>query len=212
MITTMWGLLVAYVLGSIPTGYLVGRWVKGVDIRQHGSGNVGASNVLRVVGRRWGIIVLVFDIFKGWLAVTLVYSLTLQSDIAATALVGKLALGFAAICGHNWTIFLRFKGGKGVATTCGVFLSVVPEAAGAALLVWALVVALTRFISAASISAAWSCPLWIWLFYRSDVNFHVLLVVSFLIPVLICYTHRSNLRRLLHGTENQIGGKVKKTD
>jgi len=210
MVSTLWGLILAYLMGSIPTGFVVAKVVKGIDIREQGSGNVGASNVYRVVGARWGLLVLAVDILKGWVAVVVLYHLLLETGSTSLALVRKLVLGFAAIAGHNWTVFLRFKGGKGVATTCGVFLSIVPSAVACAMVVWVGVVSVSKYISVGSMGAALSCPLWIWIFYRGSENFYILLSASFLIPILIMYTHRSNIRKLMKGTESKIPSFKKK--
>ena len=211
MIATLSGLLVCYLIGSIPTGYLAARAVKGIDIRKHGSGNMGATNVFRVLGPAWGIAVLLIDITKGFIAITVIYPIFMEfGGEYSSELLAKLIFGFAAIAGHNWTIFLSFKGGKGVATTCGVFLAIAPYAVLCALLVWIAAVLVTKYISVASITAAVTCPLWIWLIYKEDDNFTALISMSFLVPVLIIYTHRANIKRLRTGTEHKINDSSKR--
>lgn len=210
MITGFFGLALAYFLGSVPTGFLTAKWIKKIDIRKHGSGNMGATNVFRVVGAKWGVFVMAADIFKGYLAVTALYPLFFGDLYGTSALVAKMALGFAAVAGHNWTVFLKFKGGKGVATTCGVFMAIAPLSTLCALAVWFVMVWRTKYISVASIAAAATCPGWIWLFYRSDIAFSILFSVSILIPVLIIYTHRPNIVRLKAGTEPKITDRSKR--
>ncbi|MBI4431384.1 MAG: glycerol-3-phosphate 1-O-acyltransferase PlsY [Candidatus Omnitrophica bacterium] len=210
MISAFMGLGLAYLLGSIPTGYITAKLVKKIDIRKYGSGNMGATNVFRVMGTRWGLFVLAFDIFKGFLAVVFLVPLFFDESQGTAALVFRMSLGFAAVAGHNWTLFLKFKGGKGVATTCGVFLAIATPAVLCAILVWILTVWRTKYISVASIVAAATCPAWIWLFYRYDVSFALLFAVSALIPLLIIYTHRPNISRLKAGTEPKITDRSKR--
>ena len=187
------GVAVSYLLGSLPTGYLVGKFVRRIDIRQHGSGSVGATNVCRVVGKRWGIGVLVIDILKGFLAVSL-----------APSFLNALIFGIAAIIGHTWTVWLRFRGGKGVATSLGVFLGITPGATLAAIGVWMLVFAWKRYVSLASLSTAMSFPLWVFCFNRNQDFFTALFPMSFVLTVFIFYTHRENIQRLRTGTEKKI--------
>src|SRR3990167_3066370 len=117
MITGFFGLVLAYLLGSIPTGFLTAKLLKKIDIRKHGSGNMGATNVFRVIGPKWGIFVMIADILKGYFAVTALHPLFFGDPYGVSSLVTRMALGFSAVAGHNWTVFLGFKGGKGVATT-----------------------------------------------------------------------------------------------
>lgn len=209
--SVLWAAGLAYLLGSFPTGYLVGRWVRGVDIRKHGSGNVGASNVFRVVGLRWGLVVLAVDILKGWVAVSVLYPLFSATPnlVTQAELFSRIAVGFSAIAGHNWTVFLRFKGGKGVATTCGVFLAILPRVVLSALLIWIVVVSVYKYISLASICAALSCPLWVWAYHRHDDLFGPYFLIAWFVPVLIVFTHRSNIARLCAGSEHKITDRKK---
>ncbi len=210
MITGFFGLVLAYVLGSVPTGFLTAKVLKKIDIRKHGSGNMGATNVFRVVGAKWGIFVMAADIFKGYAAVAALHPLFFGDSYGVSLLVTRMTLGFAAVAGHNWTIFLGFKGGKGVATTCGVFMAIAPASTLCALAVWFLVVWRTKYISLASIVAAATCPGWIWLFYRNEIAFSILFGVSIFIPILIIYTHRPNIARLKAGTESKITDRSKR--
>ena len=118
--------VLAYLIGSIPTAYILGKVIKGIDIRNYGSGNVGATNVFRVIGKKWGVLALFLDIIKGTIPVLLLFNLIVEDF--STVLYAQLLIGFFAVCGHNWTIFLKFKGGKGVATTAGVICAVFPKA------------------------------------------------------------------------------------
>ncbi len=195
-------LIVSYLLGSIPTAFLVGGAVKKIDIRKYGSGNVGATNVFRVVGKKWGIAVLIFDALKGALAVFLVPRFFSQTS--ASLFLTSLLCGIAAIAGHTWTIWLGFKGGKGVAASAGVFLALAPKAAGTALLVWILIFSLKRYVSLASIVTAVTFPLWVVLFYRNEDKFRVLFPTGILLAVFILYTHRSNIQRLKSGSEKKL--------
>ena len=202
MISLSFSIILSYFLGSIPTAFLVGRGLKGIDIRKYGSGNVGATNVFRVVGKRWGIAVLVFDALKGGLATTLVPRFFPQAF--ASPFLASLLCGIAAISGHTWTVWLGFKGGKGVATSAGVFLALAPKAAGTALLVWILVFSWKRYVSLASIVTALTFPLGIFCFYRRGDTFSVLFPTGLLLAAFILYTHRANLQRLKGGTEKKL--------
>ncbi|HWL52561.1 MAG TPA: glycerol-3-phosphate 1-O-acyltransferase PlsY [Chthoniobacteraceae bacterium] len=186
--------LAGYLLGSIPFGFLVAR-MRGIDIRQHGSGNIGATNVLRVVGRKWGFLVFALDALKGFLAV---YGTMLLVSTAPAALIAA-ALG--CILGHNFPVWLRFKGGKGIATTAGALIGLFPLAIGVAFLVWVALFYATRYVSLASIGAAAVLPPVVW--WQAG-SFNAFVGFSFLIAALAIWRHRSNIRRLLDGTENRF--------
>lgn len=197
----------AYVIGAIPFGYLIAKMVRGIDIRTEGSGNVGATNVFRVVGKRWGVLALILDVLKGVLAVQVVPSLipagTLNPDVLA------LILGIVAVCGHNWTIFLGFKGGKGVATTCGVMLALFPKAILVCVAVFVVIVALTRYVSLGSIIGACCFPVLLWVFYSGRDSFAASLVFGLVLAYFIIIRHKANIKRLLKGQENKIVFKKK---
>jgi glycerol-3-phosphate acyltransferase PlsY len=198
--------LLSYLLGSIPTGYLVAK-AKGVDIRSVGSGNIGATNVFRILGKGAGIFVLTADALKGALAV-LVVAPVIWGEPPCHCHDHELvqAQGFAgisAILGHNYTCWLRFKGGKGIATTAGVFAALAPGALGIALSAWLVVFAASRYVSLASIVAAVALPLAVWLMG----NGALLIGVSTALGALAIYKHKANLQRLLAGTESRIGAK-----
>lgn len=196
----------AYLLGSIPTGYLVAKG-RGIDIRTVGSGNIGATNVFRILGKPAGIFVLAVDALKGFVACffvgAVVYKLlvgALEND-SATMEYLKITGGFAAILGHNYTCWLKFKGGKGIATSAGAMLGLMPAALGISLATWLLMLALSRYVSVASIVAALVLPLGAWWAGSS----RRMLVVAAIVGALAIYKHRSNMKRLLNGTENRLG-------
>lgn len=182
-------LLFAYVLGSIPTGFLLGSF-SGIDIRQAGSGNVGATNVARIVGRKQGLITLLLDVAKGFIPV--VVSSQLGFSLTVTVLAA-----LAAFLGHLYPIFLKFQGGKGVATAFGIFLGIAPLAAVSLVLVFVVVVAISRRISLASMAAAGITPVVLWLFSYPSL----FLWLGFSIALLILFRHQENIRRLISGTE-----------
>jgi acyl phosphate:glycerol-3-phosphate acyltransferase len=199
-------LISAYLLGSIPTGFLVAK-AKGVDIRTMGSGNIGATNVFRIVGKTAGAFVLLADAAKGWLAVCVAAAFFAgwASQRAGSPSLEwfKLGAGVAAILGHNYTCWLRFKGGKGIATSAGVLLGLVPLALLVALGVWIVVFALSRYVSLASISAAAVLPFAVWLLGYSPK----LIAFMAALAALAIYKHKANIQRLMKGTENRIGSK-----
>ncbi len=201
---------VSYLLGAIPFGYLIAR-AKGVDIRSVGSGNIGATNVARALGKGFGILVFVLDVLKGFLP-TLAARAWLHGEAEGVPLAVVLT-GLAAIAGHNWPVTLRFKGGKGVATSCGVFLALFPTGLAIALGTWVLVVAVTRYVSLGSILGGAAlflaaCAIPEQPFSRAQVSLTIFAGVAGLISVL---RHRANIGRLLKGTENRIGGKTGRT-
>jgi acyl phosphate:glycerol-3-phosphate acyltransferase len=211
MITFLCGCLLAYLVGSIPTGYIVGKVFKKVDIRTQGSGNMGATNVFRVIGKRWGIFVLVCDILKGVVA-TLLLVRVFDYAIFGERMYTQCVYGVCAIIGHNWTLFLRFKGGKGVATTTGVILALFPNALALSFLFFCFIVMITRYISLGSLLGALSFPLFIWLLYGTIEGFPVFLCFSLFLVVFIFIRHKSNIKRLCNGTENKISFSRKKSD
>lgn len=195
--------VVAYLIGSPPTGYLAGR-LRGLDIRQHGSGNIGATNVFRVLGRTAGIIVLLLDAFKGAASVLfapLLVSSIIPSAAASNSLAVAAALG--GILGHNYTCWLGFKGGKGIATSAGVLAALVPAAGAIVLSLWLVVFYFSRYVSLASIAAASALPLATWA-TTSDLT---RLGLTIVVGALAVWKHRPNIQRLMKGTENRFGKK-----
>jgi len=191
----------AFLLGSIPTGYLAGR-ARGVDLRQHGSGNIGATNAMRILGKPLGVFVFLIDALKGAAAVWLAVRLTPAS---AGAWPGILA-AVGAIAGHNFTPWLGFKGGKGIATSTGALLALMPLAVLAIAGVWFLLFRLTRYVSVASMSAAAALPVVIALLWHFDLGGNgPLFGFAVVISVLAIWRHRSNIARLRAGTESRSG-------
>ncbi len=187
-------LLLGFVLGSIPSGYLVGR-LKGIDIREHGSGNIGSTNVLRTLGKAPGYFVFACDALKGIIAVLLAYRL-----FPAGGDLGAIAAAVGCILGHNFTPWLHFKGGKGIATSLGVLIALLPLASVIVLAFWILVFVVSRYVSLASILAASVLPVVVW-FVR---GIGTLFWFSLLIGVLAVVRHRVNIQRLIHGTESRF--------
>jgi glycerol-3-phosphate acyltransferase PlsY len=203
---TIVALVLSYLLGSIPTGAIAGR-LRGVDLRKVGSGNLGFTNALRGLGPRFAVPVLAVDVAKG-----------VASVLAGAAIAGaasplgpagiKLACGVAAIAGHVWSVFAHFRGGKGVATACGVFLALSPIAAAACIAAWGLVVLATRYVSVASMVAAILLPFAVATEARSrhaPESAALTVLAAAVVSVLVIVSHRSNVRRLLEGKEHRLG-------
>jgi len=192
-------ILASYLLGSIPNGLLIAR-LKGIDLRRMGSGNIGATNVYRCVGKGWGVTALILDALKGFVPAHVFPELLTD----APGWLG-LACGVAAVAGHNWPVWLGFKGGKGVATSLGMLLGIAPAAAGIGLAVFAVVLALTRFVSLGSIlAAATVAGAGLWL-YGADNR--LLAGELAVMGALVIGKHRSNIRRLFTGTEPRLFGR-----
>lgn len=190
----------SYVIGSIPTAYIFGKLMKGIDIRQHGSGNVGATNAFRVLGKGPGTAVLILDIIKGIIPVVFV------AGFLDASVTGRIIAAVAAVCGHNWTCFLSFKGGKGIATTLGVLIGltvVIPQARIAVLLcvgVWLAVFLLTRIVSISSLIAAVCLPV-VMVLFNAPTS---MVILSIVFCVFIVIRHRPNVHRLLSGQEPRV--------
>ncbi len=195
----LWVVLLGFALGSIPSGYLVGR-ARGVDIRTSGSGNIGATNVLRVLGKGPGYLVFACDAGKGALAVLLARWL-----FPAASEWGAIVAGVACVLGHNFTPWLGFRGGKGIATSAGVMLGLLPLASLLAIAFWALVFLVTRYVSVASLAASAALPVITWLLRGLEPRFWFALAAG-LLGIL---RHRENIRRLLAGTESRFQRKGK---
>lgn len=199
--------ILCYLIGSFPSGYLVGK-SQGIDIRQHGSGNIGATNVLRVMGKKWGYLVFFCDSLKGFISVKVGVWLAASAG-GDTTLAGVLA-GICCIVGHNYTVWLHFKGGKGIATSIGVLLAIVPIVIVLVILiVWVAVFFVWKYVSLASICAALSLPVAVLALFPfvGYGSYWVLLVFSLIVAGLAVWRHRSNIDRLLHGKENRFGTK-----
>jgi acyl phosphate:glycerol-3-phosphate acyltransferase len=194
-VTVALWVVASYLLGATPTAYLAGRLARGIDLREHGSKNLGATNVYRVLGWPWAIPVAVIDIAKGAIPVALF------GRWAAGGPWLAVGLGIAAVLGHVFSPYMRFKGGKGVATALGVFLALAPVAVLIALPVWGGSLWLTGYVSLSSLVAAASFPVWVKLTAPGAVS---AFWASVALAVLIVYSHRANMQRLLAGTENRF--------
>lgn len=192
-------ILAAYLLGATPTSYLAARLGKGIDLREHGSKNLGATNVWRVLGPKYAVPVALFDILKGWAPVALFPRWAAETAPALTVL-----LGAAAIVGHVFSPYVGFKGGKGVATAGGVFLGLAPLAVVIAVGVWAVVFYVSGYVSLGSITTAVLFPLWVWLTVADPLRRGAFVPASVVLALFIVFTHRANVRRLLAGTESRF--------
>jgi glycerol-3-phosphate acyltransferase PlsY len=187
-------ILVGYLIGSIPCGYLIGRYGKGIDIRLYGSGNIGTTNAFRILGPQWGALVFVGDFLKGALAVLL-------AQMLAGGLIIPILTGLAVIAGHNWSIFLGFRGGRGVATAGGVILALAPIATLVLAIIFFLTLLITRYVSLSSVTTAVAAPFVMgWFGHSWGLALFGLIAAAFVI-----YRHLPNLKRLRNGTEPRIG-------
>lgn len=194
-------ILLSYLIGSVPSAYILGKILRGIDIRKFGSGNVGATNAFRVLGIAPGVFVLIFDLSKGFFCVTyLVNFLNLTTSLA------RVLAGLCCVSGHNWTVFLGFKGGKGIATTLGVLVGLAIKienlglVVGLVILTWLIVFFLTRIVSLASILSGITLPVYMILFKQSNI----LVLLSVILSGFILVRHRLNIKRLLCGKEHPL--------
>jgi len=194
------GFIAAYVIGSVPTAYIFGRVLKGIDIREYGSGNVGATNVFRVIGKVPGIIALIIDIIKGFVCATYLASGFMYLAPVTRPELYRILVGLFAIAGHNWTIFLRFKGGKGVAASAGVVIGLIPKIFWLGFLVWLITFFITGFVSLGSIIAVISIPIFTLVFGEPAE----IVVFMCLLCLIIVYKHKPNIKRLARGEEKRI--------
>lgn len=209
MLLTVVALLVSYFIGSIPTAYLFGKVLKGIDIRKVGSRNVGATNAMRSLGKRAGISVLLLDILKGFVVVVLIGDFLADKPIFWQVQNLRIFMGLCCICGHNWSIFLRFKGGKGIATTFGVLLGLALKLSGLGIIIsmlvltWLTVFIIWRFVSLASMAAAIALPVSC-LFFKQPT---ILVVVSIILCVFVLIRHQANFLRIIQGQEPRLNFK-----
>lgn len=203
-------LIIAYVLGSIPSAVWIGKRYYGIDIREHGSKNAGTTNMLRVLGKRAAIPVFVLDFFKGFAAVSLMSLMRYDPEITSAWLINLKILGvFVAVLGHIFPIFADFKGGKGVATLVGAITGIYPQIILLCFAVWALVFMFSNYVSLASMTAGCCFPLFVIIYSSSewsrshDVSFTFILF-SFVVAGLLIWSHRKNIERLKAGTESKI--------
>ena len=213
--------LAAYLLGSIPTGFLVAQ-AKGIDIRTVGSGNMGATNVFRTVGKTLGIVVLLLDAFKGYAACAFFPALIFnwlaphysglfryfQDEPVEFQMRFCVVAGIFAVLGHNYTCWLKFKGGKGIATSAGVYLSLAPWAVLIALVIFVVALLATRYVSVGSIASAVALPAAVWILPPHNL---LLGVVTTVLGVLAIYKHKGNIQRLAAGTESRVQFKKGRT-
>lgn len=214
MFNLIFVVVLAYLVGSIPTSIILSKLVKGIDIRQHGSGNAGGTNVFRVMGWKWGVLTIILDAVKGAIAVIIVARLYLDNfpfnnitPFDDFTLV-QIICGIAAVVGHIWTVFAGFRGGKGIATALGFLLTLITIDMLFALVVFTITVTLSRYISLGSLAAAVSLP--IILVVRENIfgveipGYQTILPFIIGLVLLVIYTHRKNIDRLIKGSENKI--------
>ncbi|HAB53309.1 MAG: acyl-phosphate glycerol 3-phosphate acyltransferase [Ignavibacteria bacterium RIFOXYB2_FULL_35_12] len=213
-------IILSYLIGSIPTSIIISKAAKGIDIREHGSGNAGGTNVMRVLGWKHGILVILLDALKGVLAVVIVarlhygtmpfQNLTPFDDFTLVQIIA----GISAVIGHIWTVFAGFKGGKGIATALGMLLMIVTVDMLIAIGVFVLVVTFSRYISLGSLAGAVAVPLTLIVrenVFKVDIpSYNTLLPFLILVALLVIFTHRKNVIRLLNGSESKISFSKKK--
>ncbi len=190
--------ILSYILGNISTSYFFAKIFADIDIRKYGSGNAGATNALRTLGKKAGAAVLIGDILKGIIAV-LIGKIIAGED-------GQIFAGLFVVIGHNWPVFLSFKGGKGIATTIGVMIGINPYIVAGIVPIGILIIIITRYVSLASISGMIIFPI-VMLYTKQSIK---LVLFSFILSIMAMFRHRNNIRKLLEGTESKIGQKVSK--
>ncbi len=193
MMGLLFACLLSYLVGSIPSGLILGKSIWNIDLREHGSHNIGATNAWRTIGKQAGVLIFLCDLLKG------VFGVWICGALSGTPLALVLG-GVFAIVGHSWSFFLRFKGGKGVATGLGVILSLMPIPALLIFAIWFVIVKITGYVSLGSIVGAALVPIFAWLFGepRATIGF------GFLAAFFVIYRHKENIQRLLAGTESKI--------
>ncbi|MCX5710677.1 MAG: glycerol-3-phosphate 1-O-acyltransferase PlsY [Candidatus Omnitrophica bacterium] len=206
MLWIITALIISYLIGSVPTAYIFGRVLKGADIRKFGSGNVGATNAMRLLGIKAGITVLILDILKGFVVVYVLGGLLENKTTLLSRELILILLGVTAICGHNWTVFLNFKGGKGIATTFGVLIGLafnIPGlnlVLGLVILSWIISFVISRIVSLSSVIAAVALPVYLVVFKQSRLIF----ITGIILSVFVILRHKSNLVRLFKGEEKRL--------
>jgi len=211
MLWIITAIIISYLIGSIPTAYIFGRVLKGIDIRKFGSGNVGATNALRVLGKGPGIIVLALDIIKGLVPVIFLADSLFPKVNFTSADILRIIIGISCICGHNWTVFLNFKGGKGIATTLGVLLGLSAKIYGLKIVLvlvlgtWLVIFLVSRIVSLASVVAGLSLPIY-GIFFKLS---RVMLIASMVLSAFVILRHKANLKRIFQGKEPQLSFKKK---
>jgi len=205
MVNLLLSFLFSYLLGSISPAYLYGRAVRKIDIRNYGSGNIGATNTLRVLGKRAGILVLFLDVLKGLIAVLLfAYFFYYYQKSEIELLFFRISAGWGVVLGHIYPVFLGFRGGKGIATSAGVLLGVVPLATLSAFVIWLIFFLLFGYVSLASICASLFLPLFVALLYSRSIHLVSLVSFAIFLSLLTIIRHRKNIRRLLANQEDKL--------
>ena len=205
MISLVFIMMLSYLAGSFPTSIILSKLSKGIDIRDYGSGNAGASNTIRILGWKIGIVVILIDVAKGILATLLISQLRID-QLPVNPDMAQIIAGFCSIIGHIWTVFAGFRGGKGVATGGGMIFALYPVAAAICLIIFLTLLLTVRIVSVGSITAALSLPLVI-LILKTYFNYAIsdqLFYFSIFAAALILFTHRSNIKRLMRGEENRF--------
>lgn len=199
-------LLLSYITGSIPTSIILGKIVKGIDIREHGSGNAGGTNVFRVLGWKPALVVVAIDIFKGWLPPAIYATILFQGQPITNIGIVQILCGFAAVLGHTYTIFAGFRGGKGIGTLAGMLLALFPIALPLCIIVFIITLILTGYVSLSSILATVALPIILLVLpiFGIQQSTSSLLIFALLVPLFAIFTHRSNIVRLKDGTENRF--------
>ena len=200
--------MVPYLIGSVPFGFLIGK-MKGLDIRTQGSGNIGATNVTRVIGKNWGKLCFLLDLMKGILPVVLVNLLVRRGTFDDPCGILPAIAALATVCGHIYPVYLHFKGGKGISTAAGAILALNPPALLSAGVLWVIVFLTSRYVSLASIAAAVSLPVFAWIMKMAGVWTYspTEMILFCVLAVLAVVRHSSNIRRLLNGTESRFARK-----
>lgn len=202
------GILVAYLLGSVPSSVWIGRSFYGIDLRTQGSGNAGATNTIRVLGTRAGIVVLLIDVFKGWLAVYLAVNFVPVNFTPTQTNIYQIVAGLAAVFGHVYPVFVGFRGGKGIATFVGVGITLFPWSVLVVFGIFVIMLISTKYVSVASMTGAICFP-FIVIFIFNPHSLPLVLLAIF-VGIFIPFTHRKNIQRLLNGTESKFTFKKKK--
>jgi len=200
-------LILAYLLGALPFSIIAGRLFKGIDIREHGSGNAGATNTFRVLGKQAGIPVLVLDVLKGYATVSLAHYSEFGSNTEMFINL-SLAYGIAAVIGHVFPVYVGFRGGKGVATLLGLMIGAFPQAALLSIGVFVVTLFLSKYVSLSSILAGIVFPLGV--FFLSKVLIPTMVIFSLFVPVLLLATHQRNIERLFRGEESKVNIKLRR--
>ena len=200
--------VIGYLLGAIPFGVIIGKMVRGIDVREYGSGSMGMTNVMRTVGAKAGLIVLIADLLKGAMAVALALAIFYSADHDMVHW-GQMAGGAAAVVGHSWPIYIGFRGGRGISTAFGAILVIAWPIGLICLATFLLMVAIFRYISLGSISGAIALVVAMDIFYMNNLEPFAYLVFALVVAPIVIFRHRANIKRLLSKTESKIGQRLK---